>query len=84
MKYMVVWLPSAMNELADIWNRARDRQAVADAANRIDRLLRIDPDLKGRPFHNRRVFSDPPLVVTFAVYPDDCRVEVLQVRRILP
>jgi plasmid stabilization system protein ParE len=84
MSYMVVWLPSAINELADIWNRARDRQAVSEAANRIDRLLRIDPERKGQPFHQRRVLADTPLVVTFAVHPDDCRVDVLQVRRITP
>jgi hypothetical protein len=32
MKYTVVWLPPALNRLADIWNRAGDRQAVSRAA----------------------------------------------------
>jgi hypothetical protein len=42
MKYTVVWLLQAENELADIWNNASDRQAVADAADRIDWHLSRD------------------------------------------
>jgi hypothetical protein len=40
MPYTVTWLPSAINELARIWNQAPDRQAVADASNAIDQLFK--------------------------------------------
>jgi hypothetical protein len=83
MKYMVTWLPSALNELADIWNQASDQQAVTDAADRIDDVLRRDADQKGQAYHGiRRLIVDAPLAVVFTPYRDDCRVFVIQVRRI--
>jgi len=44
MPFTVVWLPSAQAELANIWTASLNRQAVADAANRIDRVLRLNPE----------------------------------------
>jgi hypothetical protein len=35
MRYAVVWVKSAEDELALIWVQAADQQAVTDAANRI-------------------------------------------------
>ena len=82
MIYTVAWTRTAQNTLADIWNRASDRQAVTDAADEIDRELRIDADRKGRPFQGqRRLLHVPPLAVVFVVNPGDCMVTVLQVRR---
>jgi len=82
MKYTVVWLPSAINELADIYNEASDRQKVTQASNRIDQRLKYDPERQGQVMHGRWIIVEAPLVVTFAIYSDDCLVEVLQVRRI--
>jgi hypothetical protein len=42
-KYTVTWLPSALNQLADVWNRAADRNAVTAASDAIDRDLERDP-----------------------------------------
>lgn len=81
MPFTVVWLPSAQDELADIWVRSLDRQAVSDAANRIDRLLRQRPQSLGRPRNRHRVYAEPPLVVAFEVLPDDCLVRVVRVAR---
>jgi plasmid stabilization system protein ParE len=81
MIYTVVWTNAALNSLADIWNRASDRQAVSEAANRIDRDLRIDADRKGQNLGDYRLLRDPPLVVTFTVDAGDCKVTVLNVRR---
>jgi hypothetical protein len=47
MRFTVIWTGAAQNELALIWTQALDRQAVADAANRIDRLLRFAPMTAG-------------------------------------
>lgn len=83
MKYMVTWLSSALNDLADIWNHASDRQAVTEAANRIEHALQRDPDRLGQPYYGiRRIYTDAPLTVVFTPYPDDCRVFVIQVIRV--
>jgi plasmid stabilization system protein ParE len=80
-KYTVVWLPAARNALADIWNRATDRQAVTDASNRIDRLPSRDAHRVGRPFNGRRLLIEPPLVVVFRVSPQDRLATVIKVGR---
>jgi hypothetical protein len=36
MNYTVVWKHEAEDELADFWLAATDRQAVADAAHRLE------------------------------------------------
>ena len=83
MRYTVVWLPSAQNVLADIWNQAPDRQAVADAANRIDAELRTNAHQKGRPLGGqRRALRVSPLGVVFTVNPGDCTATVVRVVRI--
>jgi hypothetical protein len=47
MKYTVTWTGSADQELADLWIRSSDRNAISLAAFEIDRILRIDAHLKG-------------------------------------
>ncbi len=82
MRYTVTWVPTALNKLADLYNNAPDRMAITEAANRIDQLLAVDPDQKGQAFQDNRILFQSPLAVTFAVYPDDRRVDVLEVERI--
>jgi hypothetical protein len=79
MRYTVVWAPSAQDELACIWLRASDQQAVADAADDIDRLLRFSPTIVGQLQDNSYVLTVEPLVVKYTVNPDDCLVRVLEV-----
>jgi len=69
------------NALADIWMRSSDRRAVTDAADRIDRILRLKPDKVGRAYKEWGVYAEPPLVVAYEVLPDDCLVRVLRVAR---
>ncbi len=47
MKYTVIWKPSAEARLAQIWTEAHDRNAVALAANALDRLLQFDAESEG-------------------------------------
>ncbi len=79
MKFMVTWTRNAQNDLAEIWMNAVDRQAVRDAANRIDRVLERNPERLGRPVRSDRAYADAPLAVTFSVSPADRRVWVWQV-----
>jgi hypothetical protein len=80
MKYTVVWIPDAEQELAAIWMAAPDRNAVTAAAHIIDTLLREDPETRGESReHDRRVLLEAPLGVLFKVLPDDRLVRVLGV-----
>lgn len=81
MRYTVVWSPEATDQLADLWVRASDQQAVADAADDIDRRLRFAPDRVGTPHGEIRILIVEPLAVHFSVTPDDRLVEVSFVRR---
>ncbi|MCI0463391.1 MAG: hypothetical protein L0Z62_41165 [Gemmataceae bacterium] len=81
MRYTVVWTPAATDQLADLWVGASDRQAVTDAADRLELALRDDPDTKAHPFGRFYVLTDDPLAVLFEILPDDCLVRVVQVRR---
>ncbi len=80
MKYTVVWIPSAEQDLAELWLIATDRAAVTQAANEIDRLLRHDPEQQGESRSDGvRVLLVAPLGVQFEVLSDDRLVRVLHV-----
>jgi len=79
MVYTLTYTPAALDDLALVWVSAPDRQAVADASDRIDRELRVDPDLKGLPQEDHRVYADYPLAVAYEVIPDDRLVRVIGV-----
>jgi plasmid stabilization system protein ParE len=81
MPFTVVWEPAALDSLAELWLQAVDKQAVADAADRIDRWLRLKPEEMGRQRQGYRVFAEEPLVVGFEVSPEDCLVRVVWVHR---
>ena len=82
MIYTVVWAPSARDELADIWNRATDQQAVAEAANRIDRLLKRNPLNQVSHVHEGLYsFISDPLVILLEVRVDDRPVHIVQAKR---
>jgi hypothetical protein len=81
MRWTVVYLPDAEAQLADLWTRAGDRQAVADASDRLDRRLRDDPARGANPVGPFYVVVEDPLAVLIHISPDDRMVRVLQVRR---
>jgi len=82
MRYTVLFDNPAESQLARIWLQAVDKQAVADASNRIERELARDAHLKGTPFGAFRRYADDPLAVLFHVDPGDCKVRIIQYRRI--
>jgi plasmid stabilization system protein ParE len=80
MKYTVVWRPDAERRLAEIWLAATDHQAVTDAANQIDALLRADPTNGGEARDlGVRVLTRPPITVYFEVSEPDRLVTVWSV-----
>ena len=81
MRYTVVLEKPAENQLARIWARAVDQQAVADASDRIDAELGNDAHAKGVPLGVFRTYADAPLAVLFHVDPGDRMVRIIQYRR---
>jgi hypothetical protein len=82
MTYTVVWINSALDELAELWNTAEDRQDVTNAANRIDASLRSHPYLHSESQEqDLRIQFVPPLAVLFEVSDADRKVVVRAVWR---
>jgi len=81
MRYTVVWLPPARAALANLWLQAPDRQAVADASDRLDAALANDPQSKGKRVGKFLVREESPLAVLYHVDPGDRTVRVLSVKR---
>jgi plasmid stabilization system protein ParE len=82
MIFTVTWTPIAEQRLATLWNVGPDRQAIAEAADCIDHLLRHNPNHHGESRDaNRRVLFIPPLAVLYRVDEDDRMVQVLDVWR---
>jgi hypothetical protein len=79
MRYTVSWDTSALMELADIWNRAADQQAVTDAADQVDRELAFSPENKGVPFYGDLLLVAAPLQVVYKVDRAKRLVTILQV-----
>lgn len=82
MRWTLVWIPEADDELARIWMDADDRRAVTEATNEIERRLRREPLSAGVEYDEDRRFAVDPLEVIYTVSPDDCMVRVLWVIRI--
>lgn len=76
MKYMVIWLPDAQDQLAELWMNATDRNAVTQATHQIDQILAQDPSMAGEDFYGDRLLIVPPLQIVFAIRPEDLIVEV--------
>ncbi len=80
MKFTVVWIPTAKNELATLWINAKNRNRIRLAADKIDSLLKWDPDSLGESRREGvRILLVPPLAVEFEVHEEDCIVNVIAV-----
>jgi plasmid stabilization system protein ParE len=82
MKYTVLWRPLAEQQLARLWTEALDRDAVAAAADKIDDLLRRDPQKwsESRSGATRIIFVQP-LVALFELKEQDCMIYVNAISR---
>jgi hypothetical protein len=79
MRFTVIWKASALDQLAELWLRSANRNAVAAASHQIDQLLRIDPDTRGFPFFGNYLILVGPLRAIFTVDRMDMKVEVYDV-----
>jgi hypothetical protein len=79
-RYTVVWHDDALNQLADIWMNASNRQSVTSAASTIDRQLADDASTKGTAVEgDLRLTHVPPLRVLFAVIEADRLVRIVDI-----
>lgn len=76
----VYWHPRALNQLAQIWQGAGDKEVINDATEGIDRRLERDPfgESESRAGKQRILFQ-PPLGVRILILPDRNAVYVLTV-----
>lgn len=78
MRYTVIALPEAEEELARIWMEAPDSESVSFASHQIDVMLKYDPLMRGREYDELRILTVEPLSVVYYVLPEDCQVVILQ------
>lgn len=77
MKFTVVWRRTAVNELAELWLRAPDREAFSLAVAQIERLLANDPREQGESREDdTRVLLILPVGVEYDVDDGDRKVLV--------
>lgn len=80
--FQVDWTRDALDDLADLWLRAADRNAVTLAAAIIDQSLGESPHDWGTELsEGLREFIAPPLRVLFTI---DDAAQMVDVARVLP
>ena len=83
-RYTVVWVESAIDDLARFWLKATDQQAIADAADLADKFLAVDPMAKSDALsEGLRAVTVGSLRLFFVLHEDDRKVEILYVKRIV-
>ena len=81
-RFTVVWVQSALDDLAEIWLEASDRNSVSKSADDIDRELAQDAPEKGNELREGlRSLLAPPLKVIFSVREPDRVAEVLVAKK---
>jgi mRNA-degrading endonuclease RelE of RelBE toxin-antitoxin system len=82
MKYEILWLQSALDELTRAWTAAPShvRQAITKVSHEIDAQLIVNPEDQGesRP-KGRRIAFFPPLGITYRVDSQNSVVFVIHV-----
>ena len=80
--YEVRWLPAAEQSLANIWNNASDRAAVAAAADELDVARARNPTSSGESRdENTRIAFAKPLALLFDIDDSNRLVRVWDVWR---
>jgi mRNA-degrading endonuclease RelE of RelBE toxin-antitoxin system len=81
MKWTVVYLRSAKNDLVNFWLNANDRERVTEAGDEIDRRLSHNPVDAGESRDGKyRVIVNLPLVAYYRIEDADRRVVVTAIR----
>jgi hypothetical protein len=80
--HTVVWVPSAEDELVDLWLSAHDRNEITGTVHRIDRTLRHrGPDAGIEISEGLFAIEVPPLRALFEIVSADALIRVLKIKR---
>lgn len=80
MKFTVIWVSDAEQDLAALWLASTDRAALTAACHRIDQQLAVNPEQLGVVcFDTVRTLVEFPLTVDFEIIEEDRIVHVLSV-----
>jgi mRNA-degrading endonuclease RelE of RelBE toxin-antitoxin system len=80
MRYTVLWLPRAEQELAALWLDANQREAITRAAHELDQRPANDAQDEGESREaDLRIAFAAPLGIEFQVEEEDRVVRVIQV-----
>jgi hypothetical protein len=83
-RHTIVWVESAIDDLARFWMKAADRQAIADAADLSDKFLVVDPAERSEPLsEGLRAVTVGSLRLFLVLHDEDRKVEILYVKRIV-
>jgi hypothetical protein len=83
-RYTVVWLESAIDDLARFWMKTTHQQSLADSADLADDYLATDAHVKGEVLaEGLRAVTVGLLRIYFTVREQDRVVEVAYVKRIV-
>ena len=80
--FRVIWRQAALDELANLWllGDATDRNAIREASNRIDAVLRTTPTEVGESRSgDDRIHFESPLGITYEVSRPDQWVRIWHV-----
>jgi plasmid stabilization system protein ParE len=79
-KYIVIWSPAAEDQLVLVWLAAVDRNAVTEAAHRLEQALALQPYIgRCRDASVNRTAADHPLGIDFEIIEDDKKVRIVRV-----
>jgi hypothetical protein len=80
-RFTVVWDAPALKRLAAMWNEnPAIRGEIAEASDRIDATLKLEPESVGVPRGHSRYVVLPPLAILFRVIEEDGQVRILYVK----
>jgi hypothetical protein len=80
MKFSVIWLADATEELIELWSDPEVRQSVVEGARRIETALSVNPQDLGesRP-DNVRIIFESQLAAIYEVFSVERKVNILRI-----
>lgn len=80
MRFTVLWDPSVVNDVANLWMSSKDPGEIQRAADFFDLVLRHEADRRGIPYgRGERLLTHGPLAASFVVSMDDRIARITQV-----
>lgn len=84
-RFIVDWLENALDELADAWSNAENKDAVNLAVDAIDEKLAESPiEFSDRMSEGLYFFTEPPLRIAFTVDEVSRMVKVVGLKMLPP